>query len=84
MKTVTVKQGEYAGKTAEIIGTDFDVFGKSIFGVKGEEGFDYMKRLAMNGYSTLDKVFIAKIEGHDHAVALNENELKAKKEKENV
>jgi hypothetical protein len=80
MKVVQVEsQGPFSGSSATIIGTDRDYYDKSIFAVKDQVAYDYLKRLVTQGFSLWDKVYIAKID--DKVVALNENEIKKTKTK---
>lgn len=73
-KIITLKHEPYEGKKVVVLGEDTKVLGKSIYGVRDQMAFHYMKRLAQNAWSVLSKVYIVRdTDGNEFAV--NKKEL---------
>lgn len=74
MKNAEVLSGQYAGKTAIILGSDRDYLGHTIFADTGEMGRSYLKRWSIENFPISSKVLICNIDGQE--IALSESNFK--------
>lgn len=76
MNTIKIISGKYEGATAELIGTDIDVYGSSVLTIVCDEGKDYFYRMLTDPENVPfceGTVYIVTI--GEKRVALNESEI---------